>query len=347
MDLHLSPEQEQLVATFDSLLSKHSPSERVRSTESSGHDAELWERMKSLGVLEMAVDETHGGLGALILDMALVAEQIGRHIAPVPMIEAVVAVRLLARCSDQAAQLLLADALAGRRLVVFSPQPARGVLAPLVPGGSVADDALVFSGEGLVSVSIPNGIRPVKNLGSMALADVQVGDTPVQLSVRGSAVAAYEQALSEWLVLTSAALVGLGAKALEIGAAYVQERKAWGSPIGAFQAIAHPLADSATAVDGARLLAYEAAWLRDLPDAELNLRADELARMSFAFAAETANDVTLRSLHFHGGYGFMLDYDIQMYYRRARAWSGVFCEPERAYLMAGDARYGPPAGEPN
>ena len=61
--------------------------------------------------------------------------------------------------------------------------------------------------------------------------------------------------------------------------------------------------------------------------------------MAFAFAAETARDTTYHALHFHGGYGFMLEYDIQLYFRRARAWAGVLSEPRVAYRRVADARY--------
>jgi alkylation response protein AidB-like acyl-CoA dehydrogenase len=66
--------------------------------------------------------------------------------------------------------------------------------------------------------------------------------------------------------------------------------------------------------------------------------------MAFAFAYESARDVTLRSLRVHGGYGFMMEYDIQLYYRRARAWAGVFGEPTAVFRRVADRRYGP-AGE--
>jgi hypothetical protein len=131
----------------------------------------------------------------------------------------------------------------------------------------------------------------------------------------------------DWLRLTAATLVGLAARALEIGVAYVKERHAFGVPIGSFQAVAHPLADAAAAVDGARLLAYEATWAAD----DAPERARELAALAFGFAGETARDVTARSLHFHGGYGFMMEYDVQLYWRRARAWTNVWGEPVLAY----------------
>ena len=157
------------------------------------------------------------------------------------------------------------------------------------------------------------------------------------LAEGATAAQALDLAVDDWLLLTAHALVGIGARALEIGVEYVKERRAWGVPIGSFQAVSHRLADSATAVDGARLLAYEAAWAVE----EEPGRAPELGAMAFAFAYESARDVTYRSLHFHGGYGFMMEYDIQLYYRRARAWANVFGDPKAVYRRVADRRYGP------
>src|SRR5262249_13743529 len=135
---------------------------------------------------------------------------------------------------------------------------------------------------------------------------------------------------------TAGALVGIGARALEIGVEYVKERKAWGVPVGSFQSVAHRLADAAATIDGARLLTHEAAWAVDAqPD-----RAAELAAMAFAFASESARDTTHRSLHYHGGYGFMMEYDVQLYYRRARGWANVLAEPRVAFRRVADKRYG-------
>ena len=93
------------------------------------------------------------------------------------------------------------------------------------------------------------------------------------------------------------ALAGLGARSLEIGVDYVKERHAFGVPIGSFQAVAHGLADAATAVDGGVLLAREAAWAAG---AEAD-RASELAALAFGFNAESARQASYRSLHYHGG----------------------------------------------
>jgi alkylation response protein AidB-like acyl-CoA dehydrogenase len=338
VDLRLSVEQEQLVEAFSGLYSKHAAPEHVRAAEATGFDAELWGRLLGLGVLPMAVAEASGGWGASLLDLAVVAEQHGRFVAPAPVVEAQVAARLLARLG-QAAAPPLAAALAGDRLVTFSPRRARGPVAALVPAGSVADDAIILAGDRLLLVPLDGARTVVENLASMPLADIALPDPAaaadvVVLAEGPAALAAHDRALDDWLALTGAALVGLAARALEIGVDYVKERHAWGVPIGSFQAISHRLADSATAVDGARLLAQQAAWAEaDQPE-----RFAELAAMAFAFAYETARDATYRSLHFHGGYGFMMEYDIQLYYRRARGWAEVFGDPAAAYRRVSDRR---------
>ncbi len=342
MDLRLSAEQDQLVEAFVGLYTKHSSPERVRAAEATGFDPDLWRRLGELGIVAMAVTEDQGGWGASFLDLAIVAEQQGRHVAAVPAIETQVAARLLARVGDAGAT-ALAGLLTGDRLVTFAPRPVRGERALLVPAGSIADDAVILRGDELLLVPLDGARTPVENLASMPLADIALGGEHTgagTVLVDGpDARAAHDRAVDEWMALTAAALVGIGARALEIGVDYVKERKAWGQAIGSFQAISHRLADSAAAVDGARLLAYEAAWAVD----EQPERAAELAAMAFAFAYETARDVTYRSLHFHGGYGFMMEYDIQLYYRRARGWANVYGDPGHAYRRVADRRYGPVA----
>src|SRR5581483_10991800 len=120
MELRPSPEQELLIESVSALYAKESPPERVRAAEPLGHDAKLWNELTSLGALAMAVDEAHGGWGASLLDLELVAEQHGRALGSAPLIEAQVAARLLARVGGEEADRLLAEALAGERLITVS-----------------------------------------------------------------------------------------------------------------------------------------------------------------------------------------------------------------------------------
>jgi alkylation response protein AidB-like acyl-CoA dehydrogenase len=338
MDLGLSDEQRALVESYGSLLAKASTPEEVRAAEPGGFDQELWRLLLDTGALLMAVPEDRGGWGASLLDLALVAELIGRHLAPAPLIETQVAARLLARVSSDQALDPLRASLDGRQLVTLALHPPRAGVAELTPAGAVCDSVVTFDGVGLSLAAVdPGARRPVANLGGAPLADLTL-EGSVELTAGSVAAECFDVATDEWLVLTAAALVGMSATAHEITCGYVSERRAFGGIIGGYQGVAHPLADDATAIDGARLLVQKAAWALDTEHA----RRRELAAMAFAFASETSSRATYDAIHFHGGYGFMLEHDVQLHYRRARGWARVWGDAEAAYQRAAAARYGSP-----
>ena len=327
MDLNPSEEQQQLIDAFSAFYAKECPVQRVRDAEPSGHDAGLWARLQEMGALAMAVDEPSGGWGASLLDLALVAELHGRHIGPAPLIEGQVAVRLLAQAGSPAAAEALSRALMSNRLITVALHPPQQDVLVLVPAGAVADEVIFFQGDQLMSMEIADHARPVSNLGAMPVADIAIDSSAVEL-VSGETVAQlFERARDEWLTLMANSLAGLGSRAIEIGVDYAKDRHAFGVPIGSFQAVAHGLATAATAVDGGKLIAREAAWAADADPA----RAAQLASLSCGFCADAAREASYRSLHYHGGYGFMLEFDIQLYFRRAKAWPAVFGEPARMY----------------
>ncbi|OMC24057.1 acyl-CoA dehydrogenase [Mycobacterium colombiense] len=335
MDLSLSGEQGQLVDSFAAMYARESTSERVRAAEPLGFDSRLWKALQETGAVQMAVGEAADGWGATALELALIAEQYGRAVASAPVIEAQVAARLLAGSGNTGAG-LLADAMAGCKLVSFAPRVARDRVLGLVPAGAVADAVVALLGERLIAVPLGENRRLVQNLGSLPLADITVDDDVVVLAEGDDARRMFSDALDLWLTLTASALAGAAKKAVELGVDYAKQRHAFGNPIGSFQAVSHPLADSATAADGALLLAFEAACaFADEPQ-----RVTELAAMAFAFAYEAARDATQRSLHIHGGYGFSMEGDIQLYYRRVRGWAMVYGESAVALDRVADARYG-------
>jgi alkylation response protein AidB-like acyl-CoA dehydrogenase len=330
MDLNPSDEQQLLIKAFGALYARESPPERVRAAEASGHDPELWGRLGENGGLEMAVDEASGGSGASLLDLALVAEQHGRYLGSAPLLEAQVAARLLARAGNTDTRSTLATVLAGEHLTTLALHPPRSGLLTMVPAGSVADTVLFVDEGQLWSLAVGERGTPVANLGSLPVADLVVGHDARLLASGPEVDALFERARDEWLVLMANALAGLGIRSLEIGVDYVKERHAFGVPIGSFQAVAHGLADAATGMDGGLLLAREAAWASvEEPD-----RGPELAALACAFNAEAAREASYRSLHYHGGYGFMLEFDIQLYFRRAKAWPAQFAEPAALYARA-------------
>ena len=337
MDLALSEEQELIRETFAGFFSNESSLELVRECEPLGFSADLWKKFAETGALGMGVPESLGGGGTGLLEMALVAEECGRQLAPVPFVESAVAARLLARLeAPDALEAALEDAAPlalALRLVDDSP-------GQRIPAGAVAGSVLALRGGALVRVSRPPGWEPdcPKNHGSAPIASWPLAEAPGEVLAEGErARAEFDTAVEEWKLLTAAALVGLGRESVRLGAEYAKGREQFGAPIGSYQGIAHPLADCATAVDGAQLLVWEAVWAReDEPE-----RAPALASMAFAFAAEAAARAATVSLHTHGGYGFSLEYDVQLYFRRARAWPLVWDDPRRELQRLADRLYGP------
>jgi alkylation response protein AidB-like acyl-CoA dehydrogenase len=326
MDLNPSAEQQQLIDAFVAFYAKESSIERVRAAEPTGHDAALWSQLQDMGALLMAVDEASGGWGASLLDLALVAEQHGRYLGSAPLIEGQTAVRLLARTGSLGAGLLGPSLHEGRLVTVALHPPQDGILA-MVPAGAVADDVIYLDQGRLMAMVIGGRSRTVANIGSMPVADITIDATAVELLTGELAGSLFETARDEWLVLMANALVGVGARSIEIGVAYARERHAFGVPIGSFQAVSHGLADAATAMEGGTLLAREAAWAAD----EDTGRAAQLANFAGGFCTEAAREASYRSLHYHGGYGFMLEFDIQLFFRRAKAWPAVFAEPSQMF----------------
>jgi alkylation response protein AidB-like acyl-CoA dehydrogenase len=290
----------------------------------------------------MGLPESLGGLEMSLLDLGLVAQASGRTLAPVPFLEVAASGRLLAQLSAgegeaaaraRGAAEAIADGTALTSLVLPRPFAVRGTethahadrCERLVSFGSVADQVLFYDGEAIHLIAGADTRRSARleNAGSGALARWDVSNREnadaVLLADGPEAAAAVARATAEWKLLAAFWLVGLAQRALEIGAEYARERIQFGVPIGGFQGIAHPLADAATRLDGAELLAWEAAWADEAdPDRFL-----ALASMAFAWSAQTAGRTTDVSLHTHGGYGFSSEYDIQLFYRRAGALASI------------------------
>ena len=352
MNLDLGEEQQLLCESFEELFAAESSPERVRAAEPLGFDAGLWKQLVETGAACMRAPEDRGGSGAGLLDAALVCELAGRHLASAPLVESIAASRLLAELPGEAAGAALEQVVGGASIVTLAVAEPWDGAAHLVPGGAVADWVLGLDGDKLLLLPVDDALRgsAPANLGSAPFARIPVrGDTPgAVVALEGEeARRAFGAAREEWKLLTAAAVGGLARRALEIAAEYAAERVQFDRPIATFQGIAHPLADAVTAVDGARLM-----WLRALGAiAEGEPRAAALVSMALASAAEVAAEATSRSLHVHGGYGLSEEYDIQLYFRRGRAWSlaggsaGQELQEVAARLWEGSQVALPDAGE--
>jgi hypothetical protein len=319
MDLACSESEEAARRAVADRLDACCPTSRVRAAEPMGFDQNL--------LTDLDVFPYDGS----VTELAVACEEVGKRLAPAPIIEVAVTRRLLRAVAT------VPTNLPASALPTLALCPAVSGLARLVPAGAVATHVVALHDERLVLVAIERRQSPPPNLGSMPIADISLdGANVVELAIGPSARALHARAVDEWRVLTAAALVGLARGAFDLAVERVQKREQFGVPIGTFQVVQHRLADLATELDGAQLLCWEAAWTSE----EGAERTGVLAAMALAFAAATASTVATESLHLHGGLGFTLDCDIQLYFRRAKAWPLLLDDPELELARLGALLYG-------
>jgi alkylation response protein AidB-like acyl-CoA dehydrogenase len=343
MRLDLGEDQRAIEEVFAAFFRRESPVAVVRAAEPLGFDPALWAQFAELGGPGMGAPEAAGGGGAGLGDLAVVADHLGQALAPLPFVEHAVATRLLARFDA-----LDDDLVSGAAIATLAVRPAGSDGWRLAPAGAVADVVVGLVGDDLlVSRDAPPGVAP-RNHAAMPIADRRPADTAPVLASGDDARAAFAHAYAEWQTLTAWSLTGIGVAAQEIALEYVKERYQFDRPIGSFQALQQQLADLPIAIAGAQLLAGKAAWAGDrgtpgIVDTALCDITDfqTLAGMAFLFASEAAAHATDRSLHVHGGYGYAEEYDIQLFYRRARGWALVAGDPAHVAFRLADSMFGP------
>jgi alkylation response protein AidB-like acyl-CoA dehydrogenase len=314
LDYSLSEDHKDLQAAYRQFFETHCSIEVVWAAEETGFDKSLWERLCAMGASTMALDESVGGDGATLVDLTLVAEEIGRAVAPVTWIDHVCAARLWARLGG-----IDPEAVEGTQLLAFD---SRIDVAPgrrLIASASVADRIIVRDGDDVVALSFDARPERVPNLGRLPMAwvDPATADHRTVLASGPDAVAAHTRALDEWRVLTAAALAGLVEQTMTIAAEFAKSRYTLGVPISTLQAISHPLANMAITVQGGRNLAHRAAWFLDNEPDE----RPDLPGCAFVFMAEEAPKAATMAVHIQGGLGVSTEAAATAYLVRARAWA--------------------------
>ncbi len=316
MDLKLSEEQEMLRDAVRALCDRLSTPEIVRSLEGDpkGYRDDLWAELGRMDLLGLLVD------GWYPTEVAVVCEELGRALCPSPYIEtAVFGAALLGR-ADRVVTLAWheperSDTEAGIA-ASFDGSTVTGEKI-LVPYASAADALLVLArgDEGIVVVSVDPASTTLEFEGTLAsdaryrvVLDKAAGD------VVATGWETFEGAATPALVAVGAYAVGAATKAHEMSVEYANERIQFDKPIGSYQAMAHPLADLRTEIDGARTLVHQAAWTL----AERRDTAGPLARMAKYYACDVFRRTAKFGHQVFGGIGFTLDIDIQLFMRRAK-----------------------------
>ncbi len=319
MDFALSEEQELLQETVRSFVAKECPPQLARQIFDGerGGAAKLWSGLVEMGIAGLVIPEKFGGAGLELLDLALVSEELGRGVVPVPFLGHALASLAIAQGGSAAQQ--------ARWLPKLASGEALGAVAfsEFVPGADTADVIIAARADG-----------------TLALIDAKaagVAAKPVASNDRGRPVfsVALESVASEPLPrgelarLRDAALVLLAADAF--GAAhrlvrmtveYAKTRQQFGQPIAQFQALKHQLANMAVDVDPARGLWWYAAHVYDHEPA----RAERAAALAKAHITERAQQVARDAVECHGGIGFTWESDVQLWFKRIlfdRQWLGT------------------------
>ena len=341
MNFEFSAEQLQIKDEARRVLADLSSPARVRKLLDNGAplDRELWAKLGELGFLSAAIPEAYGGTGAGYLELCVIAEELGRALAPVPFSSSIClgAELILAAGTEQQQTRYLPLLASGKSIACVAVAEGPGRLAPAAiravadAGGLSGSKWPVLDGQ-----SADIAIVAARREGQIALFIVETGAAGVSRTpldsldpTRAQARIAFDGARAEllaadgWPPLTAALdraavlaafeQVGGAERALEMARDYALERHAFGRPIGSFQAIKHKLADMYVALVLARSNCYYGAWALAHDAGELP-EAAAAARVS---ATQAYVQCATENIQIHGGMGFTWDLDCHLYYRRA------------------------------
>jgi alkylation response protein AidB-like acyl-CoA dehydrogenase len=352
LDLDFDAEQEMLRDTVRGVCATHSPLSVVRELEDdpTGYPTELWKQLGKLDLIGILLPEEYGGAGMTLIEGVVLYEELGRSLAPTPhFVSAVLCGGALARAgSDAQRAAWMGPIVTGEAILTpawFEPENSgapSGVQLRAVPDGdgfllsgtkrhvAYASSAarlvvLARTGDGREDVDLflvdpaAGGVTLTQQqtIGSDAqyrvdLDNVRVGAED-RIGESGSGWRTWDAVMHDGCILLGAQAMGGARHALDITVQYSKDRFQFDKPLGAFQALAHYMADAETTVDGGTTLVHEAAWA-----GAQGRPVGRLAPMAKLFACQTYRDVTAMAQQVFGGIGFSVEFDIQLYFRRAK-----------------------------
>jgi alkylation response protein AidB-like acyl-CoA dehydrogenase len=348
MNFEFSDEQKQLKDQARRFLEAKCPPSAVRAVLEGPQpfDRELWRGLAEMGFLGVVIPEAYNGLGAGYLELCVIAEEMGRALAPVPFSSSVFLATefILAAGTEAQKRAWLPKLATGEAIGTFALAEGTGQVTPRavkaqvsagaltgtktpVPDGDVADFAIVaartapgsdargvslfivdLSGPGVTRETVET-IDPTRSHAKISFA----GAAADPLGAAGEGWSIIESVFDRAAVLTAFEQVGGADRALEMARDYALERMAFGRPIGSFQAVKHMLADMYVSATLARSNCYYGAWALSTGSAELP-EAAATARVS---ATQAFQHCSKNNIQTHGGMGFTWAFDCHLYYRRS------------------------------
>jgi len=359
MNFDFSSDQKQLGMELRRLLQESDTTSSARRVIEQGgaYDEELWARLVDLGYIAAGISEEHGGLGAEPLELCVIAEELGRALAPVPVSSLWMAADLIRRCGDASQQARLLPSLAAGAPAAVALAEGPGDLRPAavatrfaggrltgnkspVLDGLGAQGAIVLARDEASALAFcwvdlrEESVRrtPLQSIDpSRPIAQFEFASTPAERLAAGAVSEALDAALDRAAVLAAFEQVAGAERVLEVARDYALQRRAFGRLIGTFQALKHMLADMYVEATLARSNAYFAAWALATDAQNLPLAA-ATARVS---AGAAFHHCARNALQVHGGVGFTWEVNCHLFYRRAAllsGWLGGVAEWERRLM---------------
>jgi len=357
MDILPSEEEQMLKNVAREFLEAEVSTSLVREMELDGlgYPPALWKQMADLGWLGMSLPEQYGGQGLPLVYLGLIMEEIGRVMAPVPLHSTMVAALTVeSDGTDQQKQDILPAVADGKMVLTWAVHERDARLIPeamnleakadgdgwILNGTKMFVDNFVVAQRCLVAcrtspasdtnqgISLflvdPNGTG-VSQTALVTLAKdkqsrVDFKDHRIESAALVGEIdqgwPIIEAMLDRGTALLCCQMVGAARKDSEMAIEYAKNRVAFGRPIGSFQSVQHMLADMLLHVDGGEMLTFEALWKMDQ-----GLPASVEVSQAKAFCNEKCESVVRTSQVIHGGIGFMMEFDLHLWFRRVTAWT--------------------------
>jgi alkylation response protein AidB-like acyl-CoA dehydrogenase len=302
VQFELSEDQEALKEAANDLLGSESSLPVVRRVVDGGGgwDPKLFGAMVDQGWAGISVPESAGGVGLGWVEVAVLLEAVGAHLAPAPILGSLVAADALAGTQ------WIDGVVDGSTVVAVSADVTSPV--PFVPSAdllvTVVDGAVVAVELGDDKPAAVAAMDQTRELGWVSLEGRQLDELggDAQRFLDGGAVA------------YSAELLGLCSQALDLTVAYAKDRVQFDRPIGSFQAVKHRCADMLVDVEGMRSAVYWAAWCMAADDSDRSVAASTAK----SWCSDASRRVMASALQVHGGIGFTWEADVHLFLKRAQ-----------------------------
>ncbi|GAB2860293.1 acyl-CoA dehydrogenase family protein [Nocardioides pacificus] len=348
MEFGLSEEQQELASTVRSLLDKRADSQAVRTASESdaGYDEALWATLcEQIGAVALGIPEEYDGAGFSLFETFVVLEELGRALAPSPLLASLVAAEAVLASGDvDACGRLLPRIAAGEPATlawsgtasVPGSEPVRAsgdlltgtiscvldgdVASVLVVAAATDDGVALFEVD---PASVTRSRTQAMDM-SLRLATLTFDETPgTRLS--GSASDALSRAHVVGAAAVSVLAVGCAQRALDMTVAYAKEREQFGRPIGSFQALKHRMADMLVLLEMSRSASLAASHAVSVGSDD----APRLAAVAASYTGDAVGRIAAETVQLHGGIAITWEHDAQLVFKRAHALTQLYGRPHQ------------------